>query len=622
MRGRALQRRCACGGTPGPGGECAACRAKRLQRQAVALGPAVAPPIVHEVLGSPGRPLERGVRGEMEARFGHDFSQVRVHTGERAAASAQAVSAAAYTVGRDVVFGAGAYTPRTVAGRSLLAHELAHVVQQQGAAPTRGPLPIDDPGGVHERQAEHSASAPGATQSAAPVGVARAAAPTSPAPDTGGLSPEMLSQIARRLREAMAGLGTDESAIYAALGGRAQSQVDAVARTYAALFGRSLSADLRGELNDSELLELGMLAPQYPAGAPEAISAAEQGRLADTVARQLDDAMRGLGTDESAIFSALTGRTQAERTAIKQAYQRRTGRTLEADLNDELSGSELTEALMLLNQGMLQVEDELYLAMAGLGTDEDRIFRALDPMARDIAGLQAMERRYRDKYGDLVADLRGDLSGEDYAHALRVLRPAIQDVAFEDVPASDRAQVIGEIRTLIPVGIARVERAISVLSRGWSGMSAAEQAVFNQYFDPSGSGIDQQFVAEVLANFRSIRREFDNDLTVEYEPSGAGLCSGGRLYYTYWSNIHVCPYFKTETDPRRKARDFVHELTHNALLAVDRPYYVGQRAAYNRMTPRGPWTRNIPFLGPLFTFISRSDTLNSPDAYAYFAFDV
>ncbi len=512
-----LQRRCACGGIPGPDGECAACKARRLQRQAAAAG--------------------TGVQSQTEARFGHDFSQVSV-------------------------------------------------------------------------------------LSAAPRGLAREVDPHPPTPDTGGLSAEMLQQIARRLREAMEGWGTDETAIYSALGGRTQSQVDAIASTYASLYHRSLMDDLRDELTDSELRQLGTLAPQHPAGSPESTSPAEQGRLAETVARQLDDAMRGLGTDESAIFSALTGRTEAERTAIKQAYERQTRRTLEADLRDELSGSELTEALMLLNQGMLQVEDELYLAMAGLGTDEDRIFRALDPLAGDSAGLQAMEARYRDKYGDLIADLRGDLSGDDYEHALRVLRPAIQDVAFEDVPTGDRAQVIGEIRALIPVGIAKVHRAISALSRGWSGMSAAEQAVFNQYFDPSGSGVDEGFVADVLVNFRSIRREFDNDLTVEYEPGGAGLCSGTRLYYTYWSNIHVCPYFKRETDAARKQRDFVHELTHNALIAVDRPYYQGNRAAYDRMTPRGPWTRNIPFLGPLFTFISRSDTLNSPDAYAYFAFHV
>jgi len=66
----------------------------------------------------------------MEPRFGHDFSQVQVHTDEKAADSARSVNALAYTVGRDVVFGTGQYAPETTAGKRLLAHELTHVVQQ------------------------------------------------------------------------------------------------------------------------------------------------------------------------------------------------------------------------------------------------------------------------------------------------------------------------------------------------------------------------------------------------------------------------------------------------------------------------------------------------------------
>ena len=70
----------------------------------------------------------------MESRIGHDFSRVRVHTDSRAAESARAVGALAYTVGRDVVFGAGQYAPETRAGGHLLAHELAHTIQQQGGS--------------------------------------------------------------------------------------------------------------------------------------------------------------------------------------------------------------------------------------------------------------------------------------------------------------------------------------------------------------------------------------------------------------------------------------------------------------------------------------------------------
>lgn len=94
------------------------------------------PPIVHEVLRSPGEPLESSTRQLMESHFGHDFSRVRVQHGGQAAASADAVNARAYTVGQQVVFGQGQYAPETTAGQHLLAHELAHVVQQQGQAPS------------------------------------------------------------------------------------------------------------------------------------------------------------------------------------------------------------------------------------------------------------------------------------------------------------------------------------------------------------------------------------------------------------------------------------------------------------------------------------------------------
>ena len=80
-----------------------------------------------------GQPLTESDRAFFEPRFGHDFNQVRVHTGAQAAKSARAVNAKAYTMGQDVVFGAGQYAPGTAKGRKLLAHELTHVVQQNGA---------------------------------------------------------------------------------------------------------------------------------------------------------------------------------------------------------------------------------------------------------------------------------------------------------------------------------------------------------------------------------------------------------------------------------------------------------------------------------------------------------
>lgn len=182
--GRMLQRKCACGGTVAAGGECAECRNKRLQtklavnqpgdrfeheadrmadfliqggKQAPVLSDGSlgvlqrdepntssastrAPPIVHEVLGGSGQPLDSSTRAFMEPRFGHDFGNVRVHFDARAAASARSVNALAYTVGHDIVFRDGAFAPADPSGRSLLAHELAHVVQQSDTLTARGQL--------------------------------------------------------------------------------------------------------------------------------------------------------------------------------------------------------------------------------------------------------------------------------------------------------------------------------------------------------------------------------------------------------------------------------------------------------------------------------------------------
>jgi outer membrane protein OmpA-like peptidoglycan-associated protein len=88
------------------------------------------------LLGGSGRPLPAQERDYFETRFGHDFGRVRVHTDARAARSAEALNARAYTSGNDVVFGPGQYSPESGEGRRLLAHELTHVVQQaRGAAP-------------------------------------------------------------------------------------------------------------------------------------------------------------------------------------------------------------------------------------------------------------------------------------------------------------------------------------------------------------------------------------------------------------------------------------------------------------------------------------------------------
>jgi hypothetical protein len=136
----AVQRKCAACSSGGSG-LCPECEeelqrhafpvASLVQRKTVGSGAGMnVPPIVNDVLSSNGQPLDRTTRAFFEPRFGHDFSPMRIHADARAAESARAVEARAYTVGRHVVFGAGQHALATPAGRRLMAHELAHVVQQ------------------------------------------------------------------------------------------------------------------------------------------------------------------------------------------------------------------------------------------------------------------------------------------------------------------------------------------------------------------------------------------------------------------------------------------------------------------------------------------------------------
>lgn len=186
-----LQRKCACGKAPGVAGECAGCSEKRLsglqtklavsqpgdeyeheadrmadqvmrmsdpspaavssgnaatrsiQRKPQSEGTESAgEPLVNNIISSPGQPLDPATRAFFEPRFGHDFGRVRVHADDRAAESASAVHARAYTVGEHVVFGAKQFSPGSTDGRRLLAHELTHVIQQGAADGTR--VPEDD----------------------------------------------------------------------------------------------------------------------------------------------------------------------------------------------------------------------------------------------------------------------------------------------------------------------------------------------------------------------------------------------------------------------------------------------------------------------------------------------
>ena len=130
-----IRRKCSCESSTKPCPKCGDEKQKYLRRDPVSAAShgvthAEAPPIVHEVLRSPGQPLDGASRSVMESRFGYDLGHIRIHADSRAAESANSVQARAYTIGHDVVFAAGQYNPASEDKQRLLAHELAHVEQQ------------------------------------------------------------------------------------------------------------------------------------------------------------------------------------------------------------------------------------------------------------------------------------------------------------------------------------------------------------------------------------------------------------------------------------------------------------------------------------------------------------
>jgi hypothetical protein len=127
--------------------KCAACEEEdKHSVQPKRAGPSAegiddAPGIVHKVLRTPGQPLDTASRVFFESRFGYDFGRVRIHSDAQSARSAESIGALAYTTANHIVFGASR-SPRHLSNYALLAHELAHVVQQGGAAP-RGTIAGD-----------------------------------------------------------------------------------------------------------------------------------------------------------------------------------------------------------------------------------------------------------------------------------------------------------------------------------------------------------------------------------------------------------------------------------------------------------------------------------------------
>jgi hypothetical protein len=177
-----------------------------------------------------------------------------------------------------------------------------------------------------------------------------------------------------------------------------------------------------------------------------------------------------------------------------------------------------------------------------------------------------------------------------------------------------------------------VNRAIAVLSKGWKDMDPAAKGTFNQYFDPAGTGdVDDGFVNDVKGNYQRIRGymsslTFDCDTTSKTIcGSGQKWCVGGRLMWTCFGALHVCPDAYAKADESFKIETMIHESVHNALHTTDREYASDKN--FSRLKPRGSgflsFLSKIPIIGRIFRlFRSNNDTLYNPDSYARFAAEV
>jgi hypothetical protein len=590
--------------------KCAGCEEEeKLQKKAA--GPQAAgseaPPLVHEVVRSPGQPLDAETRGFFELRFGHDFSRVRVHTGASAEQSARAVNAHAYTVRNNMVFGAGQFAPGTQEGRRLLAHELTHVVQQSASGTRTGHigLPPNSPQ-PFANVLTRAASQREESFSTRPIVQRQAAAPAPAAAETGGLTEEMLKQIARTLHAAMEGWGTDEDAIYSAFSGRTQDQVDAIARVYHDLYRADLLADLRDELNDSEMAHLAIFSPTAAPGKPG--SPRQAAALADEIAHQLNEAMDRVGTDENSIYAALTGRTQDELRAIKAAYKHLTNRELEADIRDEMSGSELTRALALLNQGVLLPEDEAYLAMKGAGTDEETLLRVLESVKGDRAKITDLIDKFAAKgYGNLLERVNDELSGSDLDKALEALHGQTPSGACSQ---SQREQALEAISLAAAMAQNAASRADADLAA--NKLSGAMESALRKYFNPGNApnAVNLALLRQVrdaLTKTRTDILSFSNVVCVTQNDGHCVTNPDCSSFIGAWTlpsaraTVRMCPgFFSCDKD---RPTHLLHEFCHHLGIRDLNVYY--DQAGYSSLTPIGDG--------------SVHDSLSKADAYAHFA---
>lgn len=211
------------------------------------------------------------------------------------------------------------------------------------------------------------------------------------------LNSDKAGSAVAQLRMAMDGGGTDEAKVYGILEGASPRERRAIKKAYFEKTGRRLDDTLESEFSGAEL---------------NRARAGLKGDKAGVSAARLDEAMRGLGTNEDEIYRVLEGKSGKERAAILRAYQRQTGRNLSGSLKSEMSGNDLDQASSLLHDGRLTAAERIHFATDRAGTDEDAIRAALK--GKSSEEISAIRREYKQRYGkNLDTVLDSELSGRE-----------------------------------------------------------------------------------------------------------------------------------------------------------------------------------------------------------------
>jgi LysM repeat protein len=346
---------------------------------------------INSLKGS-GQPLSESTRRYFEPRFGYDFSGVRVHTDGEASETAKSINAKAFTTGKDVVFSANQYSPETDSGKRLLAHELTHVVQQK-----------------NHREALHRQG--GATLKKREYG-------------------KELEEYAEVLRGAMEGLGTEEEKIFEVLQKihMRPAAIASLKKAYKNKYERTLTEDLRDEMSGSELdFALSLLGEKPPSKDVEIKPRTLREDDYTEAVNRLVDAIEGPGTVEELIYAVLVpfvGAFESIRK-LKTAYKRRVKRSLEEDLESELSGDELEYALKLLHAPLKPAKG----VSENILSEAER--KSAPRGACTVASIKRYVRAYLDYYyldGKLYKDAEGNLSPQGKVELKNKLKLILGDL--------------------------------------------------------------------------------------------------------------------------------------------------------------------------------------------------